>query len=191
VTPYTSYLAVDDSEFNRIRPDAPWREGDIGFRMPAEASLDFSTTGSGWGARDESEPATALPMAAPRGGLDFGGASGERAVESSREGRRLQEMARADNTAPVQQIGTRVLQRERDGVWRERGVREHAAARRVQIQYLSDAYFDLVAATGDEVRRLLAQGESVELLWSDDLILEIAASGAQEMTFDMRMDLGL
>jgi Ca-activated chloride channel homolog len=190
VTPYTSYLAVDDSEFNRPPVDENWRfEGDM--VPPMNEPAPVFRTRSGWGGNEEGESMTALPSAAPTGGLDFGGASGERAVESSRESRRLQQIATTDGAAPVQQIGGRVLQRESDGVWRERGVREHSGARRVQIRYLSDAYFDLLAETGHEVRRLLAQGESVELVWADDLILEIAATGAERMDADMRMELGL
>lgn len=180
VTPYTSYLAVDDSEF--VNPGwggGEWREWE------GEEPPVFGTTTSqnGWGGNrerrgdDEDSAADAweIPVAEETGVFNLAAPSGEAAIETALEGQRLQEIDFNDRHSPVQNIGQRVLALDTDGVWRERDEHTNSSAQRVQVQYLSDAYFRVLEIRPD-LDRLLAVGDSVEFNLNDDVILEINRS---------------
>ncbi|MCA9562840.1 MAG: VWA domain-containing protein, partial [Myxococcales bacterium] len=174
VTPYTSYLAVDDSEF-QPRPDVaiPIREEPMGMR-------------GGWGANSEgafsgrSASGSADP-AAPAMQFDLDEVSGEEAVESARETRRLAEVERSEGSA-VRFVGGRRFEYSA-GAWRSREGAD-GAARRVSIQFNSDAYYELLSLR-PEVVQWVSLGSRVEFPL-DDLIIEIDASGVTELDDELR-----
>jgi len=193
VTPYTSYLAVDDSEFGRAPRqafmDAPTSDGDDNFGQEA----------SGWGsdsrrsarrernnrefeptedAAPEPEAVVAVPMASPQGSFDVG-STGESSVEAAEEAQRLYEQEFADGRTAVRQIGDQRFSQDGDGVWRSEEVRSQSSAARVNIRYMSEAYFRLLEIRPD-VARLIALGEQVEFQ-VNSVIVVIDSSGMERM----------
>ena len=182
VTPYTSYLAVDDSEFvNRPWDGGEWND----WEDDADGFGMMPMSQNGWGGNrerrgeDEEDGSAAdaweLPMAEESGSFNLATPSGEETIETALEGQRLQDMDFNDRHSPVQNIGQRVLTLDADGVWRERDEHTNEEAQRVQVQYLSDAYFRVLEIRPD-LDRLLAVGDSVEFNLNDDVILEINRS---------------
>jgi Ca-activated chloride channel family protein len=180
VTPYTSYLAVDDSEFGGPVP--------IAMPMPEEPMDDMvlrtMTEASGWGEgrrrAEEDEEREAAPAAPMGGDFDSTVSSGRDAVESSEEAHRMQETQIADRRTPVQQLGAYRLSLDPDGVWRDDFSREATDAQRIQVQYLSDAYFRLMELRGD-ITRLVGVGEKVAFQWANGIVIEIGDTGLETL----------
>ena len=167
VTPYTSYLAVDDSEF----------------RQPRMWDDDVTARRSGWGMEEDSDDRgasaePAMPMASTDGNFELE-ASGRDAVVASEETRRLREIEHSDNRTPVRRIGGRTMNLDSDGVWRGNRAQANTSARRMNIRYLSDAYFELVEIRPD-LARMVAVGERVELEVNSSLVVLIDATGGIE-----------
>ena len=170
VTPYTSYLAVDDSEFQQQW----WGDGEV-----------VSRRQSGWGGEDDNEfrgaadeAAPAMPMAATDGNFGLE-ASGRDAVVASEETRRLREIEHSDNRTPVRRVGDRTMNFDADGVWRGNRARANTSAQRMNIRYLSDAYFELVELRPD-LARMVAVGERVEFEVNSNLVVQIDATSGIE-----------
>lgn len=188
VTPYTSYLAVDDSEFGQMPQQQAFLD------TPA-ADEDAS----GWGARTrrssrerdnnfapeeesasaaEPAPIVAIPMASAQGSFNVG-STGESSVEAAEEAQRLSEQEFADGRTAVRQIGNQRFSQDGDGVWRSEQARNQSSATRVNIRYMSEAYFRLLEIRPD-VARLIALGEQVEFQ-VNSVIVVIDSSGMERM----------
>ena len=167
VTPYTSYLAVDDSEFQQQR----WPD-------------EVTARRSGWGVEEDSEArgdngfAPPMPMASTDGSFELE-ASGREAVVAAEENRRLRDIEHSDNRTPVRRIGDRTMNLDADGVWRGNRARTNTSAQRMNIRYLSDAYFELVEIRPD-LARMVAVGERVELEVNSSLVVQIDATSGVE-----------
>jgi len=176
VTPYTSYLAVDDSEF----PVFP--RADLGGDWDRRRSGWGATRGGGWEG-DADETATAVPMAED-GNFALGN-SGRAAVEASEEARRMREQQWSDNRANVRHMGGRQMNLGRDGVWRDNRSLANASAERLNVRYMSDAYFRLLELR-PEVARMVSVGDRVEFEVNSALVVQIdASSGVEALDFAM------
>jgi Ca-activated chloride channel family protein len=179
VTPYTSYLAVADSEFQGF----PGRPGPR-FDRDAPTSRLRSGWGAG-GALEGEDAAAAAPLFAGDGRLELGN-SGQTSVEAAEESRRLQEQTWSDNRAQVRRVGNRVLNYEADGVWRDVDAQNADSDEVVNVQYLSDAYFRLVELR-PELARVVSVGERVEVRVNSQVVVQIdATNGLTEL--DERME---
>mgnify|MGYP000350850303 CR=1 FL=1 len=163
VTPYTSYLAVDDSELEN-RPPVDRRPPP---RVRAQ-EFDGDMGGGGMAPRAEPAPAAKPGRAANQARREkamakkdaFAADSGEEAVESSLGTERYKRADSADDAASVR---TRYIDNRlfvyQGGIWRQDGVEGQAS---IKIKYLSEAYFSLLKAR-PELRAYLALGQRVVL----------------------------
>lgn len=185
VTPYTSYLAVDDSEFQPT-PRMPTPDFDRRFAPEAEEMSGWGAqgnrtrrSGDGFLSRDEGEVAAdPAPTAA---GIDSN--TGPEAVVAAQETRRLREQSVADGRVAVRRIGSYTLNFDTDGVWRSANVDRNEASNRVVIRYMSEAYFRLLELQPD-VARLVALGDRVEFEFRDSVVQIDASSGMERMDAD-------
>ncbi len=239
VTPYTSYLAVDDSEFEGRGARIPEPTADLGAADPAptvitipqgttgrrsagsgssattqdSSARDLSRIGDRSGSerrsrnRGPAAPVTAAePMAQPEqepmpfAGGAFDGfstaASGEEAVESAEAVREMREEEVAANShSRVQRVGERTMSRGHDGVWRQRndsdgdddeenneagGDGDRHSGDSIEIRYLSDAYFQLIALQ-PELTRVVSLGERVEVTVNGIRVVISPDAGLEEL----------
>ena len=199
VTPYTSYLVTEDEP-----PIVPnrlgWRDRDEGRwgPLPAEPALgafdmaasEESLGGGGWSSPGTAAaPAPAAPIAADYERYhalstvtrSAGQTSGSAATGD--DGRRMSEQLRGMREADRQQTGGftqyvagRLFVRTGSG-WVEDGT--GAAGATLEIKYLSDAYFAVLAAH-PELSALLSLGQDVTLRVGDGKALVIRASSGRE-----------
>lgn len=186
VTPYTSYLAVDDSELEpQPRPPRPprrepWVEGDV---------MDGSASGGGRGMRD-APAAAARPKVAEKSRRDsrrrestlakrkaLEAESGEDAVESSLA---TEELKKAESQSDAGSLRTRFVDGRlfvfQGGVWRQDGV---TGAPAVRVKSMSAAYFALLKAR-PEVRGYLALGQRV-ILKVGRKVVEVGPEGVEAL----------
>ncbi len=141
VTPYTSYLAVDDSEFNnrRVRRNPP--TGDP--RPTEESSADSGAMDAfGGGGRGRA----ARKRRAPSRDHAFGGLeeeTGEAAVRASERTRELKQADKVDRDsgAGTTYVAGKTFRLER-GVWVQEGLERDADAK--EVDPYSKAYFSLL-----------------------------------------------
>ena len=155
VTPYTSYLAVDDSEF----------QGGPGMARGGEFDFDdVLVEGHLRSPRNKRKLANENSLLAP-GNFDAFGGKG--AVDVSKA---TQEMKRADNRADSGALRTRhvggKLYTFEDGAWREEGAKGKKARK---VKYLSKEWFDLADKPAN--RKRMAVGRSVEFEADGEMIM--------------------
>ncbi|HEY3448318.1 MAG TPA: VIT domain-containing protein [Myxococcales bacterium] len=176
VTPYTSYLVVEDTPMpvaqNRPNPPPPpqprWRPnwggeeegGRGGGGFGPQASRKSAASGSGSMA-DEKAPAPAPAMAAPAS--EAFKSDGAGAVAIARENKKMKEEVRAvDASEPVRSAGGRTYL-WRDGGWIDSEAADGGAKQQLKVKYLSAAYFSLLKARPD-LKAGLALGNRVVLV---------------------------
>ena len=144
VTPYTSYLVVEEGAV---------AAGPRGVRPDGGRALDRRTLEAGGAGRGGVDGAA--PLAGPAGGFGGSPAAGRQAVDRSVELRRLKDAATGapspDAAGPAREgalrhVGSRTFYL-RDGVWVDSAYRDAMAA--VEIRCFSDAYFELLARMPD------------------------------------------
>ncbi|MEM1350544.1 MAG: VWA domain-containing protein, partial [Myxococcota bacterium] len=155
VTPYTSYLAVDDSEFEpRQRLELEQREALRAPSKPTTAKRSPRTSNRRVARRRSSgqEKADAFK--------DFGSSTGEGSVAASEATREYKERDRVGDESGVTRryVGGRTFVYA-DGVWTQDGVSTQGK-RLVEVEAYSTAYFELVRAHR-ELRKIVALGGTI------------------------------
>jgi Ca-activated chloride channel family protein len=157
VTPYTSYLALEDGAVSRNEA-APVTPGGRD-RQP----MRHARRGVGGG--------TVGPLSAPAPADAAQAKTGELAVRESRRARAQQESTRADDAfdvdgveaearrAAVRKVGDKTFYL-RDGVWTDAEFKAEARLPETALTFGSDEYFALVSREPD-LARYLALGERV------------------------------
>ncbi len=178
VTPYTSYLVVEDTPI--ARPDLPRPPPRPRDEMPWAAGKTADTRGSAGSfeatrAQPKSLPAPSTAPAAPTDDFDkaFSGpmekkkleeSGGVDGIAASKAVRRMKEQEAASSvTEPVRQASGRTFL-YRGGGWVDAAV--NPGGKELKVKYLSDAYFALLKAR-PELKAALAL--------SDRLVISIAA----------------
>jgi Ca-activated chloride channel family protein len=214
VTPYTSFLVTEDAPVTTARRGAdPWVVDETErwrIDAPAEPEAfgmedgEWGGYGSGGGWTDSTtvaQPAAVSPPPAPMGGAraDYaryhalsvlpgsaGQTSGDEA--SGEAGRRMSEELRDMRETDRQQSGgvTRYVAGRLfvhgGGGWIEDGAA--SASETLEIEYLSDAYFDLLAAH-PELGEVLSLGENVTVRAGEGKAIVIrAGSGLSRVSAD-------
>jgi Ca-activated chloride channel family protein len=181
VTPYTSYLAADDSEFA-----GTWPATSRGGEWWGEGEVDELTTIGGWGsststrARSEDADMPAFePVPIAASGSFRQSNSGRDAVVVAEEADRMQNVEFADQRNAMRFVGSRQMNLGGDGNWRQ-ATSQMNATQRVNIRYLSPAYFRLLELRSD-IASVVALGERVEFQLNSRVIIEIDATGLQEL----------
>ncbi|MHC4971229.1 MAG: VIT and vWA domain-containing protein [Planctomycetota bacterium] len=153
VTPYTSFLVVEEREMlrrlgDRLLPTAPAEEGR---RLRGE--LDESLR-----ALDEED----AEMSAVGGAFKKKAESGRGAVAGARLSGRYQGADRADREIGVKTVGSKTFRYSR-GTWVDADLAAHGDADVVRVKYLSEGY----AALLEDLRlaRFLSVGESVRVYY--------------------------
>ncbi|MBI2944336.1 MAG: VWA domain-containing protein [Candidatus Wallbacteria bacterium] len=197
VTPYTSYLVVDEREQLAAQPEPPMdgamhrQKRDGVFPVAAKPALEESRRSSefaGGGAAAPSAPAPAQAWspadkdAAGAPGMNLadyiGAESGARAVEASKA---VQELKSAD--APGKAERSRAAEREvegrtftlSDGVWTDTAYK--TGMPELKIKYGSQAYFDIAFGRAD-LKKALALGEKVVIVANGKALI-IGAEGKE------------
>jgi len=167
VTPYTSYLAVDDSEFDNRPPptlNGPGLEPRAGMRAPAPDARKLK-------AKREALFADAEGMRA---------SSGEDAVESSLATKAFKE---AESAQEASSLGSRYIEDTlfvlKEGVWQQQDISLKGA---ISIRYLSEAWFNLIKARPD-LRQKVSTGRRVALKVGDKVVI-IDNSGAESISVE-------
>jgi Ca-activated chloride channel family protein len=175
VTPYTSYLVVEESS---QAVAAPRREAQRPAPVGGRTGMGTSF-GMGGGAKAAEEPA---PASTPGDGLladeALSQSTGSTAVASAKALRKMKETSRADQDkrSAVRQAGGRTFE-WRDGHWVDRAL---ANQKKIQVKYLSAAYFDLLQAI-PELADYAALGERVTVV-RGKMALVIDSSGRETLS---------
>jgi len=153
VTPYTSFLVVEEQEMLRRRagtllPTAPAGEGR---RLRGELEESLRAL------RDED-----AEMAAAGGAFKKKAESGRGAVAGARLSGRYLDAATADREIGVKTVGEKTF-RYTDGTWVDGDVAGHRDAQVVSVKYLSEGYAALLRDL--ELARFLSVGESLRLYY--------------------------
>jgi Ca-activated chloride channel family protein len=194
VTPYTSFLVTEDQPAAQA-----WRGDDVdrfeeGEEWGVRGGAADESRG-GWGPRPTTTAMPAPPASAPAevqaeymGYQDLAAlpaAAGRTSSEATagESGRRMSERLRDMREANREQssVVTRYVSGRlflnRGGAWIEDGA--ESAGETLEIRYLSQAYFDLLARRPD-LREVLSMGENVTLKIDDDKTIVIRSSSGRE-----------
>ena len=154
VTPYTSYLAVDDSEFDnrrrrRVDRDRPAPRPTEETEESRDASDSVTGLDSTLGARGK---AAAEPRRRrSRSSADFGGMEEETGESAVRASERTRELKSADRVDKDRGARTRFVAgktfRYEEGVWVQEGLDRSADAKK--LEPYSKTYFSLLREHGD------------------------------------------
>lgn len=200
VTPYTSFLAVDDSELQGWRPGMggrPVRPGipEEGMRRDAappspERGFGGNTAGGGspegrapWAA-DEADMARELESEANRPSAQAGGA----AVDRAREVDRLRRASGVDDTQSANRsealrrtIGTKLFLHLR-GWWVDTAFDAaiHTGERRVEVTTFSEAYFALLRERPELARYAALGTDLVVVIDGTAYVFQSAEPAAEE-----------
>ncbi len=207
-TPYTSYLALPDAERRRYLGDRPalslppvtnrftgggtagrgradrLRQEELGRRGTEVRRFSWTEAGrvrEELSRQGDGEPPR-LPAAQPEaadsiGGFDFAQeATGEKAVEVAKSISELKRAERPEGLA-VKKVGERTFEHWM-GFWVDRAYGEKMPT--VEVKYLSDAYFKLLAAE-PELKDVFALGERVVVV-IDGKALVIQDEGKEQLT---------
>jgi Ca-activated chloride channel family protein len=153
VTPYTSFLVVEEREMlrrrgGRLLPEAPAAEGR---RLRAEMDESLRAL--------EEEDAE---MAAAGGAFKKKAESGRGAVAGARLSKRYSGADTADPVVGVKTVGDKTFRYVR-GTWVDADLDGHGDADIVRVKYLSEGYAALLADL--KLARFLSVGESVRLYY--------------------------
>ncbi|MBI5501655.1 MAG: VWA domain-containing protein [Deltaproteobacteria bacterium] len=188
VTPYTSFLVTEDAPVTTARRgQQPWVVDEVQQWQyaPAEPEAfggddgDWGGYGGGWADSATVAAPSAAPPAMPMGGAraDYeryralsalpgtAGQTGTEAAEGetgrrmSEELRDMREADRQETSGVTRYVAGRLFVHS-GGAWVEDGA--SGASETLEIEYLSDAYFDLLAAH-PELGEVLSLGENVTL----------------------------
>ena len=203
VTPYTSYLAVDDSELTPppvVRPEPrpvpwgppvdPWLEGDARGAAPAAEDRFFHGGGGGGavgGKAGNAQPAAPSKVLERRKQEEALGESesfkkdtGERAVETSIA---LDDLKAADVDGDAGGIRTRYVGNRlfvfQQGAWTQDGV---TGAASVKVKAFSPAWFRLLEAHPELKPCLGLTGRVILKVGSK--VVEVGAEGQEDLTLD-------
>jgi Ca-activated chloride channel family protein len=151
VTPYTSFLVVEEREMLRRRvatllPTAPSTEGRR-LRVELEESLR---------ALEEED----AEMSVAGGALKKKAESGRGAVAGARLSGRYLDADTADPEVGVKTVGAKTF-RYADGTWVDADAADHPDAAVIRVKYLSEGYAALLADPA--LARFLSVGESVRI----------------------------
>jgi Ca-activated chloride channel family protein len=186
VTPYTSWLVVDDSELTQGRPDPrpldvprPPRQPRPPFPSPWQEGARNTPTGDGVGGRGAAAPKLERPAeererivldaasaAEPSAGASFREDRGKAGVDAAETVRILKHKKDNDSLVrSVKRVGARVF--TFDGqTWRDQAIT--TGLKRVAIKAFSSEWMEL-AKKDKDVRAALALGERVELRLGDTI----------------------
>ncbi|HEX8189664.1 MAG TPA: VIT and VWA domain-containing protein [Pyrinomonadaceae bacterium] len=167
VTPYTSYLALEDAEDRRlseVNADEVIRvmPGGVAGRRPRAANRprpSVAGTGGGVGPTTVYESADAPPPP-PREAAKA--KTGEMAVRQSKRDRAQQEAVRAEEGAAssaVRKVGDKTFYL-RDGVWTDSEFRADAKLPETAVEFGGDEYFALIRRA-PQLARFFSLGERV------------------------------
>jgi len=193
-TPYTSYLALPETERGRYLSTTVLRSRGGEGPVPTEAlaapaapssfnqarrdrtAAATGTGGGGGGGSGESRAgATAAP--APGGGGRFTRAeTGAEAVEAAKSIADLKQAERPAGLA-VKKVGERTFEYW-SGFWVDRQYKTDMPT--VEVKYLGDAYFKILAAA-PELKDVFALGDRVVVVLKDKALV-IQAEGKEEMS---------
>lgn len=152
VTPYTSYLAVDDSELEGNQPQMEPLMDRNADRRPMPRVRADKRAGSGFGGAAEEAPA-----AAPMDGADFDEESGEAAVAASKATRDYKEAERVNKDAgSTRWIAGRTFTFS-NGTWVQNGASAGSAKK---IKAFSKSYFALLKRH-PELKKVVSLGNVV------------------------------
>lgn len=185
VTPYTSYLVTEATTVPMPVAGVPVlaRRGDVNGVVVVEEDVALSG-GGGWpGPTPMSPPPEASAMQAFDG---FGMAAGAAASEATagRAGRRMSEHLRdmrendREESGAVTRFVAGRLFLWRNGAWVEDGASN--VDETLAIQYLSQAYFDLLALRPD-LREALSLGDNVTVKVADDRAVVIRSGAGRSI----------
>jgi len=191
-TPYTSYLALPEAERDRYLRGAAGRRrrtvrGGSALQPPV-SSFERVRSRTEWEARRKSVPPPAARMAPPsavggKGVVDSAAAptfdlqqTGEAAVRTAKSIAELKEAERPRGLA-VRKVGGRTFEYWM-GFWVDRAYKADMPT--VEVKYLSDAYFKLLAAA-PELKDVFALGERVVVVL-DGKALVIQAEGKEQLS---------
>ena len=167
VTPYTSYLAMDDRELEGTRPDpapVPRTERD----EPTEIEHK----------RDEKRKKAKVKEDED---VYMEEESGEEAITVSEVNRDMKEAESVEMEVDrSRRIGNRTMVYE-SGTWREDGL--SGSNDRIEVVYMSDAYFEVVSRRPD-LARCLSLGGSVEVDAGNGVTLVVGSSGIEDAQDD-------
>ncbi|MGC4116071.1 MAG: VIT domain-containing protein [Myxococcales bacterium] len=191
VTPYTSYLVVEDTPIAQGRPNPPpppqrfrpnWgveeeRAGSGGGGFGPKGK-SMASTGSA-AAADEKAPSPAPPAMAAPATEAFSKADGAGAIAIARENKKMKEEVRTgDSSEPVRTAGGRTYL-WRDGGWIDSEAVDGAAKQQLKVKYLSAGYFALLKARPD-LKAGLALGNRVVLMVAKGKAIVITPSEGEE-----------
>ena len=204
-TPYTSYLALPEAERERYLGQRLQVLGTRGLRArgttePARAGAPTTVYPGNWSklrrrreqllsdtARKAGEAGEVTDSAGPTfdlesdtgdaGGFDFADdETGEEAVELATSIADLKRAERPEGLA-VKKVGERTFEYWA-GFWVDRAYKSDMAT--VEVKYLSDAYFKILAAA-PELKDVFVLGERIVVVLGDKALV-IQAEGKEEMT---------
>jgi Ca-activated chloride channel family protein len=194
-TPYTSYLALPDAERGRYLPTTVLRSrgGDI-TGLPAPATAAPAAPSTSFSEARRQREAGAAPGAMAGGGGGGGRAAavdeqirtyrdhylanqtGAEAVEAAKDIAELKRAERPTGLA-VKKVGERTFEYW-SGFWVDRAYKTDMPT--VEVKYLSDAYFKVLAAA-PELKDVFALGDRVVVVLKGKALV-IQAEGKQDMS---------
>ena len=211
-TPYTSYLALPEAERGRYLSERPRILGRThlrarGTELPARAGVPTTTVyPDNWKEltrrreellsateRKAGEAGEVTDFAGPvfdlesdtdsAGGFAFEDETGEEAVEAARSIADLKRAERPEGLA-VKKVGERTFEYW-TGFWVDRAYRSDMAT--VEVTYLSDAYFKVLAAS-PELKDVFALGDRIVVVLGEKALV-IQAEGKDDLTDEEVADL--
>jgi Ca-activated chloride channel family protein len=195
VTPYTSYLVVEDEPMVANRPPPPpvmrpWDDQpaprpesrprmmeDASKAEADEDSFDGLLGGSARGAASGGAQApSAAPMAAPAEAMNS--AEGKSGVAVSRATKKMKEQERGPSASEPVRVAAGRTYIFRDGGWIDSEALTHPG-KQLKVKFLSKAYFELLQARPD-LKAAFALGERVVVVVGKGKSIIVGAEGEQE-----------
>lgn len=175
VTPYTSYLALEPGAENRVVQE--------GLRVERRAAPRDAMSGRGAVGGNATAAASPPPPPPPVPPAAFASpdsvmvVTGQAGVQQSRVSRARQDAVRTESDAGLnmRNVGTKTFYL-RDGVWTDAEIRAGNALPATEVEFGSDAYFDLVGRI-PELARYFALGERVAVVHGGRIYRTRASSG--------------
>jgi Ca-activated chloride channel homolog len=184
VTPYTSYLVVEDEPVNRpvAQPQPNWpvfgpTGGEDRSPPPAPPAETSAQSGGGTSSVFAPAPEVALRKKAFARPESLGAAVGNDGIAVAQATREMKEEEKTKNDIGVQSVAGRTYLLRR-GAWIDAAIGEKPP-QIIQVKYLSDAYFALVRAR-PELKGALALGNHVTVLVAANKAVEVRPDRGEE-----------
>ncbi|HJQ35016.1 MAG TPA: VIT and VWA domain-containing protein [Pyrinomonadaceae bacterium] len=169
VTPYTSYLAVEESQQNFLRGAQETVTVTRDGRRPMNArratgNLGGMAGGAGGGNAPVTAADEAAPMASPKAMKEK---SGEDAVRLSKRSRADQDTVRVESESPssaVRKVGEKTFYL-RDDVWTDAEFKPESKLPETALEFGSDEYFALIKRE-PQLARFFSLGERVVVVYN-------------------------